>query len=110
MAMAVDDRSLPQYGRAITGSFPGQEFSEREGLLIEAHRIFIVRQKIYQFIPEHRTATWLQHNDRCARFDVGSQFVQDVFKIFAGWFEKTEVVERSAAAHVLARNKDIKSS
>src|SRR5580704_11494941 len=110
MTVAMDQRAMRQSGeREILGAL-FEKFAEQENLLRERLRTFVFRKKICEFIAEDGGATRFQHNDGRCRFDFRKQLVHDLEQQTFGAVEHADVVKRTPAAKMRARDGYIEAS
>jgi hypothetical protein len=77
--------------------------------LAQTFRAGIVGKKFQQLFFENASATWFKEDEGQAGFNLRRQAAEHARKIGACSAEKTEIVERAAAANVAARNFDMKA-
>src|SRR6266702_1731639 len=83
-----------------------EHLAKHDGLLAEADGTLVVREEVDQFVSEDGGTAWLQHDDGNSSGDLRREFIEDAQQVAARFVEKSEVVERTAAADVLLRNLD----
>ena len=111
MAVAVDKdvRALEAAGGKFRRAI-GKPVSEQPDLAAQEFRARVIGEELWQFIFEDAGAAWLEEDEGQASFNLRSHAVEDTREIGASRAEKTEIVERTAAADVSLRNFDLKSS
>ena len=110
VAVAVDDGfggEVAQGVRLVADLI--EEVGEEDDLLAEALGGVFVREEVGELVLEHGGAAGLEADDRCAFADVVGEGGEDFAEVGLGLVEHAEVVERTAAAEVLAGDVDAKA-
>src|SRR5690348_9009882 len=102
VAMPMEDDGLSrQVRRLVGGRALGKEVAQYIGLVAEGSGASILREEVAQLVAKDAGAGGFEKNDGRAGVDFSAQRLHGVLEILAGGGEKTEVVERASAAHML---------
>jgi hypothetical protein len=105
MAVAVKHNfAAGQRGWSKIRNVTREEFAEQKGLVTQALGARILREKVDELIAKDARAAGFEEDEEKAGVDLGRAIAQDLFQIGAGLLQKAEIVERAAAADVLARD------
>src|SRR5947209_4896419 len=109
MAMTMERGLLVKDWSAITRRSFREKLGQGKCLAVEALGILVVRHEVQQFIAKDRTTTGLQNHKRRPGFDFRRHDAQNVFEILFCRLQKSIVIERPAATHILPRDVNGKS-
>ena len=87
-----------QFGGLVVRYVHFEKLTQQKSLLAEALGIFIVGEKIDQFIAEDCDTTWLQANDGNACANLRLQGLEDLTQQPLSSIEHALVIERTPAA------------
>jgi hypothetical protein len=86
-----------------------EEIAEQEGLLAQAPGSGMVWEEIAEFVAKDTGAGGFEKDDGQAGVDFGGETIHGAFEIGTGFREKSEIVERAAAAEVASGDLSMKS-
>src|ERR1700691_1603796 len=107
MAVALeDDFAALKLLRLKIRNVAGEEFAEQQGLFAQALGAAVIGKEVDELITEHAGAAGFEEDEGQAGVDLGGEALEDLQQVGAGLPQESKVVERSAAANVLARHFD----
>ena len=86
------------------GRFFLEKFAQEKRLLVQPLCQRMIRKHVHEFIPKGCGTTRLQNDHWRSRVNFRCEIAEDFLELSPGGLEKTEIVERSSAAHGCGRN------
>jgi hypothetical protein len=110
MAVTVEDDFLPQKaGGPEVRRLLNEELAEKEGVVAKALCARVAWKEVDQFVAKDGCATGLEKDEGEACIDLRREIAKNFLEVGASLFQEAEVVERAAAADMVARDLDRKS-